>query len=709
MRKTFLASLVVLVSSLLLACGSPEPEAPAATDEAPAAAPSPVIAGDTANTVAADLPPVPAPDLVASEASVREQLEAQQVQLAEVLANADTDATARAAAYGDLGLLYIVYDFLEAAGVAISNARALEPESFRWIYLGGYLEQLQGRLGPGVELLERALELEPNFLPAILRLARAKLELGETAAARTLFERALELEPASAAAFEGLGQLASATGDAQGAVDFFTRALEADPEATSLHYALGQAYRDAGDLEQARYHLERRGNLPVRIPDPLLNPLANLAQGAQFFMMRGAEALEDEDFQAAAAAYERALVEDPTDFKAYRGLAYAVEKLGDLDGAIRHLHAALEQGTQDDPAEEKVERTEIHRILGGLLALDLKDAEAVEQFRRSLELDPDRGDVRRKLANALARTGRFEDALPHYAALLATYPEHTAELEVQRATALVNLERPEEAIAAFERAVAAEPENAQTRLRYAEALEFLERSDAAAKQWEAAARLAGDGEDRARLLAEDARRLKTQGRFDEALAQLEEVVRLEPEWSAARYELASLYGHLGRYDDALGAFRRVIEAEPRHAAARRGEIVVLLLVGRHDEAKTRLQEALREFPQAADLAHTQARLLASTPKIRVRDGRLALEIALRLLQIKKDDLRVRETVAMALAESGRFPEAVEMQRTVVAAAERRGDFHLLTDVREKLETFERGQVWTAASGEEIVAVTLGAG
>jgi tetratricopeptide (TPR) repeat protein len=154
-------------------------------------------------------------------------------------------------------------------------------------------------------------------------------------------------------------------------------------------------------------------------------------------------------------------------------------------------------------------------------------------------------------------------------------------------------------------------------------------------------------------------------------------------------------------------FRKVIEAEPRHAAARRGEIVALLLTGRYGEARVRLQEALREFPQDAQLAHVQARLLATVPDPRVRDGRLALEIARRLAAARQD-LRVRETLALALAEAGRFDEAVEVQRGVVGEAETRGDAGLVRDVRAKLEALARGEAWTAASADEILAATLGA-
>lgn len=694
MRRRVVEAAAACLLSVALACAPDEPRRQTA---------EPAEAGARTG----ELAPVPEPDLATAEESVREQIEQQRAKVDALMADPSSDPEARAEAFGDLGLRYLLYDFLDAAAAAFANARVLAPEDFRWIYLGGYLDKIQGRLEPAVELLERSLELQEDFQPAVLRLARARLELGESEAARRLFERALELDPDSGAAFEGLGKLAMAGGDARTAVDYFEKALAREPDATSLHYALGQAYRNLGDLERARHHLERRGDVAVRVPDPMLNPLADLGRGAQFYILRGQEALEQKDYPTAAASFERALREDPEDFTVYRGLAYAVEKLGNLEGAIAHLESGLERATTGDADKDRAERAELHRILGGLVALSGDDGGAIEHFGRSLELAAEQPDVRLKLANALARVQRFADALEHYDRLIASRPDLAVDLYVRRATALVNLGRKEAAVADFRRALEADPENPQLRLRFAEALEFLGETDAAAEEWAAASELAGAGSDRARLLAEDGTRLVSQGRFEEAVAQFRESLRLAPDETAVRSELASVLGHLGRLEEATEEFRRVIEAQPRHAAARRGEILSLLLTGRFGEARVRLQEALRHFPQDAELAHLQARLLASVPDPRVRDGGLALEIARRLFAVRQDDLRVRETFAMALAEAGQFDQAVEVQRGVVGEAEGLGDPDLVEDVRGKLETFERHEAWTAASGEEIVAVALG--
>ena len=120
----------------------------------------------------------------------------------------------------------------------------------------------------------------------------------------------------------------------------------------------------------------------------------------------------------------------------------------------------------------------------------------------------------------------------------------------------------------------------------------------------------------------------------------------------------------------------------------------------------RLNEAMRLFTMDSALAHVQARLLATSPDPRVRDGRLALEVAKRLDQAVPSP-RVRETLALAQAEAGNLSEARRLLSDLVGQAEANGQTGLAGAVRQKLEAVERGSGWWASSPEEILDATLG--
>lgn len=651
---------------------------------------------------------VPQPNLSAAEPAVQEQVAQQRQELDQLLAADELDADAAAEAFSNLGLAFILYDFTEAAQICMLNAQQLAPEDYRWQYLVGYVQNLEGRLDEAVPSFERALELEGNFLPGILRLGQAKFELGDYAAATELFKRGLELNPKSAAALEGLGKLAAAQGDHARAARYFEKALDAAPIATSLHYALAQVYRNLGRLEEARLQLERSGDVGVPIPDPLISPLAVLGESAQFYLVQGGEALNDKNYEVAASAYERALEKDPGSFVAYKGFGYALEKLGDIDGAIQQLQTAIEQGTTGNPDKDPKQRAEVLRILGGLEVLSNRDDVAVDLFRQSLELKEDQPGTRMKLANALAREERFEESIAEFDRLLISVPEYEAEILVKRATVLINLKRGAEALADFRRAVELRPDDSRLRLRYAEALDYLGDQQGAEDQRVLVEQWQGEGSDQAESLMASADSLVQQGKLTEAIDRFDEALQHDPERVDARFQRALLLGHLQRFEEAVTEFERIIEQEPRHAAARRAHITTLILLQQYGPARVRLNEAMRLFTKDAELAHLQARLLATAPDERVRDGELALQVSMRLVRVV-DKPRVRETLAMALAETGEFERAAEIQRDLIQKADETGDADLAKDFSIKLQAFELQKAWWASSPEEILNVTLESG
>ncbi len=659
--------------------------------------------GDVASVEAPELLEIPEPDLSGADEAVREQIASGRAKV-RAFRESDSGSEELAQALGDLGLLYFTYTFIDAAEVCFTNARTLAPGDHRWPYLLGYLFNMEGRLPEAVVALERARELAPDDLPSLLRLAKARFEQGDRDAAGALYQQALELEPESAPALDGLGRVAAASGDAAAAAGYFERVLEKQPFATSTHHALGLAYRKLGRMDDARSHLEQGGDAAVQIDDPLLVSLIELGRSAEIYLLRAAQAMDSERWDQAAALYPKALEIDASDFMVHKALSFALEKLGDLDGALDQLHTALAVAATGDQRKDRAEHAEIYRVMGGIEVLHGREAAAREHFQKSLELDPERLDTRFKLANALARAGSLEPALEHYDFILERQPD-SPEVLVKRATALINLRRPDEALATFDKALAASPDDPEIRRRYAEALEYLGQGTAAAAQRRAAEGSLG-AEGRVAQLISEAQRQTTEGRYRLAVESYRAAIELAPGEIDAHYELATVLGHLGRFDEALRGFAIVIEAAPRHGRARRGEVTALLLLKRWGKAREQLNQALRVLPRDRQLAHVQARLLASAPDPRVRSGDLAVEVASRVFEARREPASA-ETLAMAYAEAGRFDQALELQRRLVAAAEQAGAEDESARLREMLEAYESGRAWRATTPDDILKVLVG--
>jgi len=88
--------------------------------------------------------------------------------------------------------------------------------------------------------------------------------------------------------------------------------------------------------------------------------------------------------------------------------------------------------------------------------------------------------------------------------------------------------------------------------------------------------------------------------------------------------------------------------------------------------------------------HALARLLAAAPDARVRDGRRALQLLDQLIK-GQQTIELAETTAMALAEVGRYREAVEVQREALTAATGSSLSLVERHIRENLRLYESGK------------------
>ena len=113
---------------------------------------------------------------------------------------------------------------------------------------------------------------------------------------------------------------------------------------------------------------------------------------------------------------------------------------------------------------------------------------------------------------------------------------------------------------------------------------------------------------------------------------------------------------------------RSSRSDPSASQARFGHAMALVRLRRFAEARAVLEEAVRAHPEQPGLAHALARILAVAPDDAVRDGPRALRSASLRSNETTPTLAIVETSAMALAENGRFNDAVARQRQAIAMA-----------------------------------------
>ena len=184
--------------------------------------------------------------------------------------------------------------------------------------------------------------------------------------------------------------------------------------------------------------------------------------------------------------------------------------------------------------------------------------------------------------------------------------------------------------------------------------------------------------------------LLANGQTDLAIERFASAVQHEPTYLQARLQLANTLRSRKRFEPALEQYAAVIELDPRVAEARFGQAISLAELKRYEEARDRLTEGVRLHPDRVEFVSVLVRLHAAAPDAHVRDGARALTLATELVK-RQSSASAREAMAMALAEVGRYEEALRWQRDAIATAERDRQPNLAATMAANLRLFERRQ------------------
>lgn len=441
---------------------------------------------------------------------------------------------------------------------------------------------------------------------------------------------------------------------------------------------------------------------------PVLEDAETLAPGdmrwpyylGHIYRMRGAT-------DQSAAAFERALKDKPDYAPALVWLGNAYIDQGRPDAAEPLFSKAL-----------MLQPRLVAALFGrGRAELARRDYQAaIADLEQALEYDPAATAVHYPLAMAYRGAGQIEKAKSHL------LPQGSGELkppdplmsEVDAA-----IESPiayelrgdreleagdwEKAIADLRRGLTIAPDEAVLRHKLATALAMKGDTTGAIAQFQETLR-------RTPTYAKSHYSLaliyEGQGQADRAVDEFSRAIAVDPNYVEAHLQLAQLLRHTGRAAQALPHFEKVLQLDPRVADARFGDAMVLVQLHRYGEARDVLQEGLRVSPDHPGFAVALARILAGAPDDRVRDGQRALQL---LQATPADTQRTFDwgvAMAMALAETGRFDDAVRMQKQVVEFVAGGGDPRLHARTLDRLRIYEQHrpsrEPWSDAEPMELI-------
>ncbi len=458
---------------------------------------------------------------------------------------------------------------------------------------------------------------------------------------RAAYEQVQHLEVNAAAprvelalAYGDLGKLLVAAEYLDAAEGCFLNAQTLAPDDMPWPYYLGHVYRLQNNPADAIRSLTRVLDLqPDHVP--------TLAWLGELYLLQS-------EPEAAERLLERARALQPRSVFVLYGLGRAALASGDHARAVARLEEAL--ALDEQAAGVHYPLAMAYRALGELVRAEHHLGLRSEGGTTIVPADPLMEELTTLLQNAAAYAVRGDQALGRQDWIQA------AEY--------------------FRKAVDLDPNDPFTRLNLGTTLYLTGDTPGAIQQLEAAIALSprfAKAHFTLGLLMEG------DGRDQEALRRLTAAITHDPSYAEAHQSLADALRRNGRLEEALHHYQQVLALDSEMSPAAFGSAMALVRLGRYGEARERLERALQTYPGQAGSAHALARLLAAAPDPRVRDGRRALALMDTLLT-SQQGIGLAETMAMTLAELGRFDEAEAWQRNAIEAARSEG----LTDLAARM-------------------------
>jgi len=376
--------------------------------------------------------------------------------------------------------------------------------------------------------------------------------------------------------------------------------------------------------------------------------------------------------------YEAAMQRDGDDLELRRHFAQLLLLSGDYQEAAEHWQVLLERFP--DMAEWRID-------FGTVLKAQGKPDEAVAEFRRAICTDSRvASSAHFNIGAVRLEQGKLKDAAELFRQALDEDPDLAEAYNSLGAVYLQEGNSPD-AIKCFRRALEIDPNLARAHHNLGYVLARQNALSEAAEHYRRALQI-----DPRHLITYPALAsvLGRQGKPAEAMHQYRQAVRAAPDNAEAHYRLANvLVTHIGPRE-AIGEFREAVRLDPGHLRAGHNLAMALFELGRTDEAIQQYRRVLEQQPTFLPTLHELARILATHPDSRLRNGPEAVRLMQRACALApREDPALLDTLASAYAETNRFDQAFSVATKALQLARSRGNQKLASAIERRRSLYRQ--------------------
>jgi tetratricopeptide (TPR) repeat protein len=536
------------------------------------------------------------------------------------------------------------------------------------------LARAYARLGRGKEVLAE-LDRAAKFLSATpwyhVERARAYLLLGRLDDALASARTAERIAPGQPDTFLVLGQIYAQRGDAKTAREMFSKAAEAGGGEAAGHFALGRLAQmeqnpdaalrefDAALSANPSSIVAARAKVSALLRQNRAKEAVAFAESAarreagrpEFHVLLGAVYASDRQWEKAVTAYRKALELDATAVTPRLGLARVAMGQGKDEDAIVQLQTAL----QHDPGNAIAAL-----MIAALYEKFARYDQGILVMEAALKAAPRRVEFGLALAELYLRKGRYDDAAAKASELLAVNPDLLS-AHLLRGQALIAKGDPN-ALKDFSDVVKANPNSARAQYFLARANLRLGRIAEAQAAFREAIRLDPQFTQAKTELALVSGEKVDKAELQKRVEQLRAEVKANPGNLLAREGLARNLLALGQNQEAKDQIKAILEAAPGHPAANLLLAGLAMAEGKRDEAATYLRAALRTNP-----ADVEANVMLAGYFLQVNRPEEAVKPLETVLQVNPNLSDVKLQLSATYLRLGRHADALRLARDVQRA------------------------------------------
>jgi tetratricopeptide (TPR) repeat protein len=181
-------------------------------------------------------------------------------------------------------------------------------------------------------------------------------------------------------------------------------------------------------------------------------------------------------------------------------------------------------------------------------------------------------------------------------------------------------------------------------------------------------------------------------RHEEAIQQFEKAYAISANDEDTLYSYAQSLEALGRVEDAVTKYREALAVNKKAVSTNDRLASILLRQGKDREALACWRQALAEDPKNVAIVHQVAGLLATSPDASIRDGKEAILVARRMMELTGGTSPAAfDSLAAAQAETGDFAAAIENAQTALGLAHPSGAEEPAAEIQRHLAYYLAGK------------------